>query len=55
MTNSFWLKFSSVIGNSEGLKQLRLKLDFSDSIWSLLVSDRDKFIFFPVENFLTMS
>ena len=42
--NSFSLKFSSVKGNSDGLIQLRLKIDFSDSNWSLLLSDSDKFI-----------
>ena len=35
--------------------QFRLKIDFSDSKCNLLPSVKFKFIFFPEENFLTIS
>ena len=53
--NSFWLKFSSVKGNSAALIQFKLKTDFSDSKRSLFSPIFEKFIFFPDENFLTIS
>jgi len=53
--NSFWLKFSSVKGNSDGLIQFRLNTEFSDSKFSLASPTSENVIFFPVDIFLTIS
>ena len=49
------MKFSSVTGNSEAEIQFRLKIDFSDSSFTLFSPDKLKFIFFPELNFLIIS
>ena len=53
--SGFLLKSSSVKGNSEALIQFKLKSDFSDSKCILPSPTLEKLIFFPEENFLTIS
>ena len=55
MENSFLLKSSSVKGNSDALIQFKLKSDLSDSKCILFSPTLEKLIFFPEENFLTIS
>ena len=54
MTNSFWLNFFICSGNSEGLRQFRLKTDLSDLDVVYLSPFKVRLIF-PDDNFLTIS
>ena len=55
IVNSFSLKFSSVIGNSDALIEFKLNRDLFDSSCNLLSPVFSKFIWLPEGIFLTIS